>query len=90
VRLLLARRTADEHAPQAPLKKARLNEVPQQNPAYLPVEAGQPRGVGGCELCRGVHEQIPDSRERFLHTSGLKWLRHYVLLVTASRDLDIR
>ena len=70
------RRTADEHAPQAPLKKARLNEVLQQYPAYLPVEACHLCGVGGSELCARVDEQSPDTPERFFDTSRLEWLRH--------------
>jgi hypothetical protein len=70
------RRTADEHAPQAPLKKARFNEVLQQDSAYLPVEACHLRGVGGGEPCARVDEQIPDTRECFFDTSRLEWLRH--------------
>lgn len=71
-----SRRTADEHAPQAPLEKARFNEVVQQYSAYLPVEACHPRRVGGGELCARVHEQRPDTHERFFDTSRLEWLRH--------------
>jgi len=71
-----SRRTADENAPQAPLEKARFNEVLQQYPADLPVETGQLRGVGGGELCARVQEQSPDTHERFLDTSRLEWLCH--------------
>jgi hypothetical protein len=85
-----SRRTADEHASQAPLEKACFNEVLQQYPAYLPVEACHLRGVGGGELCARVHEQSPDTHERFFDTSRLEWLRHVWLLATASGDLGIR
>jgi hypothetical protein len=75
-RLVRSRRTADEHAPHALLKKARFNEVLQQCSAHLPVEACHLRGASGGEPCAGVHEQIPDTRERFFDTSRLEWLRH--------------
>ena len=58
------------------LEKARFNEVPQQYPAHLPVEACHLCGASGGELCAGVHEQIPDTRERFDNTSRLEWFRH--------------
>ena len=76
LRLVRSRRTPDEHAPQALLKKARFNEVLQQCSAHLPVEACHLRGFGVGELCAGVHEQIPDPRERSFDTSRLEWLRH--------------
>jgi hypothetical protein len=88
-----SRRTADEHAPQASLKKARLNEVPHQYAADLSIEACHPRGVGGGELCARFHEQSPDTREGFLDTSRLEWLRHVgcssqLRAIRASGDRD--
>jgi hypothetical protein len=58
------------------LKKARFNEVLEQYSAHLPVEACHLRGASGGELCAGVHEQMPDTGERFFDTSCLEWLRH--------------
>jgi hypothetical protein len=82
--------TAGEAASRPPLQKARFNEVLQQSPAHLPVEACHVRGAGGGERCAGLREQIPDSRERFFDTSCLEQLRHVCWLATASSDRAIR
>jgi hypothetical protein len=78
-----SRRTADEHAPQALLEKARVDEVLQQRSAHLTVEACHLRGGSGGESRVGVHEQTSDTRERFFDTSRLEWLLHGRLVTVA-------
>jgi hypothetical protein len=70
------RRRAVEHAPKALLEKTCFYEVLQQCAAHLTVEACLPRGIGGGQPGAGIHEQIPDTRERFDNTSRLEWFRH--------------
>jgi hypothetical protein len=70
------RRTTDEHAPQALLEKARVDEVLQHRSTHLAVEACHLRGSSGGEFRVGVDEQTSDTRERFFDTSRLEWLLH--------------
>jgi hypothetical protein len=93
-RLVRLRRTADEHAPRAPLEKARFDEVPKQHLAHLSVEACHLRGVSGGELRAGyLQEQMLDTCERLFETPRLEWLRHglgssQLLAISASGERD--
>jgi hypothetical protein len=85
-----SRRTADEHASQTLLEKARVDKIPKHDPAHLSVETCHLSGISGGEPdTRSQHEQTLDTCERFVETPCLQWPRHLRCSLQFPGDIEV-